>query len=195
MSMCCVYEELNNMDDNSKVRLFIAINFDEATKNAIYNTMKRLQSYTEQGSYTYKENLHLTLVFIGELPVSKIDTIKACMDQIKSEPFTITIGGIGRFKRRGGDIYWIGVKKNPSLLSLYKQLCERLISSGFDIEDREYKPHLTIARRVIVSDDFCEAQFSKSVPNMDILVQNIYLMKSERIKGKLTYTPIYQKKL
>mgnify|MGYP000332869867 CR=1 FL=1 len=183
------------MNNNSEVRLFIAINFDEPNKDAIYHIMERLKSYTLQGSYTCKENLHLTLVFIGEVPVSKIDSIKACINQVKSKPFTITIGGIGRFKRSGGDIYWIGVEKNSSLLSIYKQLCDQLISLGFDIENREYKPHLTIARRVTISNDFDETKFSESVPNMDVLVQNIFLMKSERIKGKLTYTPIYQKDL
>lgn len=181
------------MNDNSEARLFIAINFDEPTKDAIYKAVERLKPYTLQASYTHKENLHLTLVFIGEVPISKIESITVCMDRVKSKPFTIRIGGIGRFKRRGGDIYWIGVEKNPSLLSIHSQLYTHLISSGFAIEAREYKPHLTIARRVIVRDDFNEAQFSTSVPNVDVLVQDIYLMKSERIRGKLTYTPIYRK--
>lgn len=177
------------------MRLFISINFNEEIKDAVYEVLEKLKADTVKGSFTYRENLHLTLVFIGEVPISQIDAIKTAMDRVKSEPFSIKLKDIGHFKRDDENIYWIGVEKNSKLIRIYKQLCDELTRLGFAIEKREYKPHLTLGRRVVVVDGFNEEKFSASVPAMEMVVENISLMKSERINGKLTYTEIYRKKL
>ena len=184
---------MNRNDEN--IRLFIAINFDEAIKDVVYDISKRLKAYCKKGSFTYRENLHLTIVFIGEVAVHRVDAIKAVMDRVTSEPFTLKLKGIGCFKRRGGDIYWIGIEENPDLIRIYTQLYEGLTKIGFAIEKREYKPHLTLARRVVVKNDFNKSQFSESILPVKMTVDDIALMKSERIEGKLTYTQIYKKDL
>jgi len=184
---------MNNNDKN--IRLFIAINFNEEIKDAVYDVLKSFKAYCEKGSFTYRENLHLTVVFIGEIPFYRVDAIKAVMDRIIGEPFTITMKGVGCFRRSGGDIYWIGIEKSPDLVGIYTQLYEGLTKMGFDIEKREYKPHLTLARRVIVKNSFDITQFSKSFSPIIMAVDNIALMKSERIDGKLVYTQIYRKDL
>ncbi|MBE5965708.1 MAG: RNA 2',3'-cyclic phosphodiesterase [Lachnospiraceae bacterium] len=175
------------------MRLFTAITFSEEMKNSLYHSIKELQHYALSGNYTLKENLHLTLNFIGE--TGRTEAVKEAMEQAVYKAgrrrFLLSTGELGRFKRREGDIYWIGVNKDPSLLLLQKELARELKKEGFTLEDREFQPHLTLGRKVIMGKDFDRTAMERSLPPEAMEVTKISLMKSERIKGRLTYTEIY----
>jgi 2'-5' RNA ligase len=173
------------------MRLFIAVNFSDQIKNHLYEISQRLKNASVQGNFTRRENFHLTVVFIGE--TTKISSVKQAMNRVSAEPFRLTLGGLGKFHRRGGDIYWIGVEHNISLTKVYNQLCGELAGAGFAVEKRGFKPHLTLGRKVILNDSFDKNQFSMTIPPMSMEVVRISLMKSERINEKLTYTEIYTK--
>jgi len=175
------------------MRLFIAINFDDRIKDRLWEIAERLRENCVQGNFTRRENFHLTLVFIGETK-RIVDVIQA-MDKITAGPLSIKLGGLGSFQRNGGDIYWIGVERNASLLAVYSRLYEELAGAGFSIDSREYRPHLTLGREVILRDGFDKDEFSKGIPQMTVKVNKISLMKSERINGKLVYTEMYSKPL
>lgn len=175
------------------MRLFIAINFNEEIKNQLCEAIHHLKEYAVQGSFTRCENLHLTLLFIGE--TARVNEVKQAMETIKAQTFTLHIGGLGKFRRDGGDIYWKGAEKTQELISVYQQLFDALAKIGFHLENREYKPHLTLGREVILQEDFDKNDFEKDTPPMSMQVEKISLMKSERINGKLTYTEIYAKEL
>jgi len=179
------------------MRLFTCINFNEDIKDYLTGGIEWLKKESLKGNFTRRENLHLTLVFIGE--TNKIAEVKLAMDQVQAAPFELTIGGIGRFKRGGGDIYWVGVTPNPSLMDIYHKLHGELVQRGFFIENRAYKPHLTLGREVVLEKDFGltnkEEIDKKIFPPMTMQVDYLSLMKSERIRGQLTYTEIYRKEL
>lgn len=175
------------------MRLFIAVNFTENIKDELCRIEEKLKENSVRGSFTVRENLHLTLVFIGE--TSKINDIRQAMDEVNEERFVLDIKGFGKFKRDSGDIYWVGVEKTERLLSLYRQLTDNLSQKGFKPENRDYTPHLTLGREVVMKDGFQINDFIKAVPKLSMGVERISLMKSERINGKLTYTEIYSKQL
>jgi 2'-5' RNA ligase len=177
------------------MRLFVAINFNKEIKSSLNENIEKLKSYAIQGNFTRPENLHLTLVFLGEVFPDKVRSIKQAMDKVVAEPFVLIINGFGSFQRREGDIYWLGIEKSATLLSIYNQLSKELIRVGFTIEKREYKPHLTLGRKIILNQQFNKSEFVKNMRFMKTEIDQISLMKSERIKGKLTYTEIYAKKL
>ena len=56
------------------MRLFIAINFNDYIKNELCSVMENLKKYTLRGRFTSRENLHLTIVFIGE--TNKVEAVK-----------------------------------------------------------------------------------------------------------------------
>jgi 2'-5' RNA ligase len=179
------------------MRLFTAIIFNEEIKNSLYDTIEKLQASTQKGSFTTKENLHLTLNFIGE--TERVEEVKQAMNhavmKANTHSFPITIRGFGRFKRREGDIYWAGIQEERTLWRLQKEMQKELIKEGFVIDDRDYKPHLTLGRRVLVREKFNLEQKEEEMPQMSMEVIKISLMKSERIQGKLTYTEIYHVRL
>lgn len=175
------------------MRLFIAINFPDGIKDSLLDTIRQLKHNCINGNFTRYDNLHLTIAFLGEIPPSKIGKIKACMDSVSFSPFELTLSGIGRFKRTGGDIYWYGIDRCAALNKIHEQLCGNLRSNGFEIEARKFSPHLTLGRQVIPADQFDINAFSSSAPILSTNVVSFSLMKSERINGKLTYTELYSK--
>ena len=148
-----------------------------------------------KGNFTHRENLHLTLAFIGEVGSDKVGQIKSQINGIKAEPFQLILKGLGKFKRNGGDIYWVGVEKNEILISINKYLVEELRNTGYQIEIREFSPHLTIGREVVLNDSVDTNKISEITLNKKMTVSRISLMKSERINGKIIYTEVYGKEL
>ena len=172
------------------MRLFIAICFEDNVKDALKNLSVSLSEMSLHGNFTRRENFHLTLHFIGE--TSRVSAIKQAMDCVNFTPFKLDADKCGKFRRDGGDIWWVGIGENPSLKRLYADLCKCLIKQGFKADTRDFKPHLTIGREVTVDDSFDNSKLDvRKVPEFS--VNKICLMKSERINGKLTYTCIYEK--
>ena len=176
------------------MRLFIAIDFPEDLKKRLYTTAKKLKVKARQGNFTYFDNLHFTLVFIGEVNPGRIVKIKKAMDQVSVNPFDISFQRLDHLKKHGGDIYWIGMRELQEarvLSELYNQLCESLHEAGFNIEKRKLTPHLTLGRNVTMLDSFDIAKFAKHIPKMHMTVDQVSLIKSEQIAGKLVYTKLY----
>lgn len=175
------------------MRLFIALNFKDEIKKHLADTANRLKEHSVKGNFTCRENFHLTVVFIGE--TTKVNEIKAAMDHIDVRSFYLTLKGFGTFRRKGSEIYWMGIEKNEVLIKIYHQLTRALLDAGFMIEDREFNAHLTLGREVAMREDFDLKNFAESIEPMSAKIEKISLMKSERTGGVLTYTEIYKKDL
>lgn len=172
------------------MRLFYAIMFNDDVKKELSDIQKILRENSLSGHFTLFDNLHLTLVFIGEVSTSRSKTLLQIARSLEVTPFELRFNGLGRFKRDGGDILWAGAEENKSLTSLYHRLYDSLKSAGFEIEKREYKPHLTLAREVRLRGGFNLSDFSSRLDPIGTTVTGFCLMKSERVNGKLTYTEV-----
>lgn len=170
------------------MRLFLAVNFDDATKHRIQAVQQRLHE-AAQGEFSRPENLHLTLAFLGEVPVQRAATVRRAMDRTGVVPLNLTFDQIGFFRRDGGNIWWIGLAENPALLRLQQELCGNLIAEGFRLEERRFSPHITLARRVRLQQEVNRGTILGAP--FDTSVDTISLMRSERPNGVLTYTEQY----
>lgn len=176
------------------MRLFISINFNEDICNKLYDTICEIKEIAQNGNFSRKENLHVTLAFLGEVEPNDIEKVKTCMDAVNAKGFDIHIGGLGRFKRYGSDIYWVGIEKSEVMSELHQLLNSELSKSGFPVEQREFKPHLTIGRKVNCDYQQAKKQIEQ-LGSMTQLVSKFSLMLSERKNGKLIYTELYSKEL
>ena len=114
------------------------------------------------------------------------------MEEAAGKSFSLTVSGAGRFHREGGDIWWCGVEKSPALTALYTSLCAALRELGFLMEAREYRPHLTLGRQVLMRPDFDKKAFAASIPAAAMEVKAMSLMQSVRINGRLIYKCLYR---
>lgn len=173
------------------MRLFIAVLLDDSIKDALMKEIGWLKTQSVQGNFTRRENLHLTLAFLGE--TDKLSQAKKAMERVKSESMSLCLGKQGMFGGRDGDLFWRGLKPNPTLEKLQKDLCRRLEEQGFSLEQRKFVPHLTLGRRVILSPQADRSDCP--CLNGQMKVKKISLMKSERVGGKLVYTEIFSRQL
>ncbi|MDR0570920.1 MAG: RNA 2',3'-cyclic phosphodiesterase [Clostridiales Family XIII bacterium] len=169
------------------MRLFIAVNFNTDTRERLIALREELRSCARRGNFSLDDNLHLTLVFLGNCNTEQIADAKAAMANLSFEPFRTIVERVGRFKRDAGDIWWAGLREDKPLMNLQRELSDNLRSAGFAIESRKYSPHITLGREVMTD------RAPWRVSPFGEIVMSIELMKSERMDGKLTYTAIYQK--
>lgn len=180
-------------EEEKAVRLFLAALLEDTVKDRLCEAMEQIRQSTKTSRLTRRENLHLTLVFLGE--TERLKEIREAMGWVSAAPFSLGIQGIGRFRRDGGDIYWAGVTPNPCLLRLYEELKKALTVQGFSLEDRPYRPHLTLARQVEKKPEIPFQALKSSLKPVSTRISAVSLMKSERIGGTLVYTELYRKEL
>lgn len=175
------------------MRLFLGVLLEEKVKDNLQAAILLIENSTRESRPTFRENLHLTLVFLGE--TGRVAEIRQAMDQVWEPPFSIEIAGIGRFRREGGDLYWTGVKRSKPLERLYRRLKEELVCRGFAIEDRPYRPHLTLARQVREDPQTPFAGLQNALEPVESRAAAVSLMESVRVQGKLVYREIYRREL
>jgi 2'-5' RNA ligase len=172
------------------MRLFIAVNFDDKIKDSLCKSVCELKARGIAGNFSSRENMHLTVVFIGE--TTRVSDVKSALNKLNTEPFSLEIGGLGSFH---GNILWCRIKENSGLYDIYSQLNISLKQYGFKTEDRSFSPHLTVCREALLPSGLDLRSLSPLFPALKAEIRKISLMKSERINGKLIYTEIYAKEL
>jgi 2'-5' RNA ligase len=95
------------------------------------------------------KNIHLTLKFFGETEEERIPAISSLLSRIagRFNPFEMRLKGTGVF----GSAYkprvvWIGIDKNPVLISLGQEIIDSMESLGFKKDRQNFVPHLTLGR-------------------------------------------------
>lgn len=174
------------------MRLFYAVILDRNCKAALEAGCRALGPYLERGRFTRTENLHLTLVFLGE---ADLDAAKSCLHRLRAVPFEIAIAGLGRFRQPGGDVLWAGVQPIEGLLRAQKSLEDLARQAGFPVEDRPYRPHLTLARRVRLAPGTDLSGLDSLLPSRKMQVSAVSLMESRRENGRLRYVERDRKSL
>jgi 2'-5' RNA ligase len=92
--------------------------------------------------------MHLTLKFIGHVPPEKLELIHEVLNAIRLEdPVEIRFSGVGFFpSERRPRVLWAGMQATPNLAELAASLEAHLEPLGIAKEQRDFKPHLTLAR-------------------------------------------------
>jgi 2'-5' RNA ligase len=161
------------------MRLFIAIQFEDDILDALTDFQDDLRSIGVTGNYTRRENLHITLAFIGDY--GNPDEVLEAMEQVDFRPIEISLDGVGSF----GELFWVGLAENPQLAGYVKRLRRVLSEHGIPFDKKRFSPHITLIRKV--SGNWKQI----SAPKGDMMVKSISLMKSEQRDGKMVYTEIF----
>ena len=125
------------------IRLFTAIDIPADIQDRLYDMSREIKGARS----VPRQQLHLTLKFIGEVPKDKLQAIQGALAAVSAAPFTLALQGLGRFPARGpARIVWAGCRAESRLLQLFSALEETLEPLAIAREEREYSPHITIAR-------------------------------------------------
>ena len=133
------------------MRVFISIDIEdeEILKeiNKISNEIKRSGALIK---LVEKENIHMTLQFLGEISEKDVEIVKGALNQCcaKIKKFKMLLRGLGAFPNpKFPRVIWIGTAKGADeVTKLANSLSNDLKRSGFRLESRPFSPHITIAR-------------------------------------------------
>ena len=164
------------------MRLFIAILFEESILDALTDFQADLKSMGVTGNYSKRENLHITLAFIGDY--GNPDEVLDAMEQVDFSPLKISLNGVGSF----GDLFWAGLAEDPQLAAYVKRLRRALSEQGIPFDKKRFSPHITLVRKY-------SYRGGREIPVPDpprgsMTATRVSLMLSERGKNGMIYTEI-----
>ena len=165
-------------------RLFLGLELNDEARRALDSVRRSLETEGVTGKFHAPSLYHLTLVFLGNLPLDAVPALKEIMNALPAAPFELTLSSLGTFKN--GSILWAGVKDCPELMEYRRRLADSLQAAGFSFEEGEYRPHITLARQVKTDVPLTE------VPSITFPVRHATLFESTRVDGALTYLPLYR---
>lgn len=131
------------------MRLFFAIELPPEIQAAL----GRLKPKEENRDYRWSEPslLHVTLAFLGEQPSERLELLQQVGASAASgaRPAALHLGAAGSFGgHKAPRVLWVGLDGDLDGLShLQARLDAELHQAGFPVEDRPFRPHVTLARR------------------------------------------------
>ena len=142
-------KSVEDLDIKKLVKLFIAIPIDEQQCLEWRQRLQRqLAKSNDKLNWTRQGQQHITVVFLGMVATKHIDAIKQIMQQQshKQPAFTVELDRIDYFPTAHSPLLACHVQLNTQLIDLFGRLKQSLLALGLEIEQRPYRPHITLAR-------------------------------------------------
>jgi 2'-5' RNA ligase len=99
--------------------------------------------------WTPAANLHITLHFLGDLDPARLALMRDVIgDRLPGPPFEAATADLGTFPDRGPlRTLWVSIGAGrEGVVAVHRELRERLLRAGTEVEERAFTPHLTLAR-------------------------------------------------
>ena len=179
------------------MRAFIAVDVSNTT--AIEKLQQELiadAGWThEQTRPVNNQNLHFTLIFLGNIGLDVVNEIEIKLSEIQFEPIKLTFTGIGVFPDlKFARVVWVGVDENGNqkLVSLAEQVVLKLSEIGIK-PDKPFTSHLTVFRvkgrglnmRKEILDKYREKNFSSDI------IDKVHIKRSDLTSSGPRYTNIF----
>jgi 2'-5' RNA ligase len=124
------------------IRLFVAL----AIPDAIAEGLARIQSGVPGARWQTRDQLHLTLRFIGDVDGRDAAAVDDALAQIAAPAFSLALRGVGEFGGKRPHALWAGVAEKERISQLQRKIETALQRAGLPAEERKFQPHVTLAR-------------------------------------------------
>ena len=129
----------------STKRIFFALWPDDRQRDRLRDLISPLAKLVE-GQVVYRGNWHVTTAFIGNFPEADIPALLARAAVIEFEPFRLRFDRV-EFWPRPKVASLVAPTVPPELQRLVDAQNAVLADFGVPVEDRTYRPHITVVRR------------------------------------------------
>lgn len=175
----------------------MAVDLPEEVRQALARLQGGLRSHDLSDlRWVRPQGIHLTLKFLGETPAGRVTAItKALADATRGQrPFRLALGALGTFGgRRRPRVLWLDITGDiERVRELQAAVEEALVDVGFPAEERDFSPHLTLARvsqpgRPGTGERIAQALESVTSPRAEFDVREVVLMRSTLQPGGAVY--------
>jgi 2'-5' RNA ligase len=124
------------------MRLFVAL----ALPDVIADGLSVLQAGVPGAHWQTRDQLHLTLRFIGEVDGRDATAVDDALSVIDAPKFSLALKGVGEFGGKTPHALWAGVRDKEQVSFLQRKIETGLQRAGLPAEPRKYLPHVTVAR-------------------------------------------------
>lgn len=132
------------------MRLFVSIDLD-----GLGEEIAGVQQHFEGASglnFVDPYQAHITLKFLGDTDSDRLsdlsDELARAVDDSDVDPFEARFGGLGAFPSEEYiTVVWLGVREGAQqMIRLQEAIEDRTTSMGFEPEEHDFTPHVTLAR-------------------------------------------------
>jgi len=129
------------------VRAFLALEIPDEIKEKLMEVEGSVGRSGADVKLVEKENLHVTMKFLGDVTPDTIEKVVGAMESVKESRFPMEVKGTGVFPNpRIPRVVWVGVGKGSDrVTAVFRYLDTEIAKLGFRTE-REFTPHITIGR-------------------------------------------------
>lgn len=158
------------------LRLFAALDLPGPAQKSLLELCSGLSA----ARWVSRDQLHLTLRFIGEVDDSRLDELDAALAALRAPAFRMRLAGVGCFPPRGAPrVLWAGVEADPTLAHLQQAMEKALQAAGLPPEPKPFSPHITLARfRMPPAADairtYLERHAAFAVPEFSVTAFHLY---------------------
>lgn len=168
------------------MRLFLAIKIPNELKEKI--SQKYLEKIPNELKTVKKENLHITMLFLGEKTEKEFEEIRKNFQKIEFTEFKASVSGIGYFSSK---VFWVGIGKGSNELGALSSIISKIQKP-----DKKFHAHITIARNKRMD----EKEFFKLAEKLgeekleeNFNVNSIILMKSTLTDEGVLYEEVSER--
>ncbi|MCL9815248.1 RNA 2',3'-cyclic phosphodiesterase [Natranaeroarchaeum aerophilus] len=132
-------------------RLFVSVDLPDELADEVAAVQEEFREASGL-RFTDPEQAHLTLFFLGDVAPDRVTTVESALTEAVEtaaiDPFTAHVEGLGVFPSlQYISVLWAGVSAGADeLTALHEAVEPRLVGLGFDADDHEFTPHVTLAR-------------------------------------------------
>ena len=165
-------------------KLFYALWTSHRQREQLRDTINPELSPIE-GQSVDRRNWHVTLVYIGDFPEERIPGLISAMDIIEPGEIRLRFDSLTFWQRP--KIACMHAKIiPPELEHLVKTMQQALIPFGIEPQERVYRPHITVSRKVRA---FQDVRLARPV---ELSWSGFELVESISFRGEVQYHPLKQ---
>ncbi len=132
------------------IRTFMAVAIDDAARKELTKTQNAMQRISAGVKWVTPVNIHLSLVFLGDIFENSILLLQDVIDQTTAQhgPCALDIQGLGYFgSPHSPRVIWAGLRGDiRPLTALQEAMITALQTAGVSPDTKPFKPHLTLGR-------------------------------------------------
>lgn len=132
------------MSQPTHQRMFLALWPSEEVRRALWEASGKLHKVWS-GRRTKPDTLHMTLVFLGDVELARLDELRNVAASMDTHRFSLNLNHASCW--RHNKVGFLSPQESPpELLQLVYGLEDNLEAAKFAFDERPYKPHLTLLR-------------------------------------------------
>jgi RNA 2',3'-cyclic 3'-phosphodiesterase len=169
------------MENKEAFRLFVAVALPEEIRCELYRIQKQFKRAEHfEGNYVQPQHLHITLKFLGNIALEKLDAVKKALATVKAPPFEARVERVDLFGSHDHAQVLLIALASEWLNKLHDAI-EHAVSLFVAPEKRPYVGHVTLARikKVRGNERFKKAVQECKVIKLKFAVSQFVLMRSD----------------